>query len=228
MKNKFKMMLLCTLCVICLQVSLTAYAFDTATDHDFELPLDSLPESEVTSVPAAESFAEQSSKATDKITSDSSNPTAASSKTTNKSDTEEKSVSSGKAESSSESIKTDESSVIHSDSDYIELPVITTDGELVETSKTTSAADNELSQVSEISSAPESSDSSLSSENSSVSENSVNSLSDESDNSRIQAESHTDSSESGSSNFPIIIAGICGAVIIAVGIVFVVIRKVRK
>ena len=232
MKNKFKMMLLGVLCIICLQVSLTAYAFDTATDHDFELPLYPLPGTESTSVTPDGSPAEQSSKAADKITSDISNPAASSSKTTDKSDTEEKSASSGKTESSSKSSKNDGSSAIHSDGDYIELPVITADGEPLETSKSTSAADNEPSRVSELSNASEGSDKSVSSGNSSDTQKQDTSLSGENDSSRGQTAASAENSETtesnGSGNLPIIIAAICGTAVIAAGAVFVVIKKTGK
>ena len=232
MKNKYKMILFGVLCVIFLQTSLTVSA---VTDHDFELPLDSLPEIE---------------------------STVESTSTTDKSDTEEKSTPSGKAESS----------VIH----YIELPVITPDGELVETSKTTSSADNEPSHVSEIGIVSQSSNNSLSSkissnsqssnnslsseigivsqssdnslsskissdskgadesvlsENSSDTQKSDDSLSEENNSSREQAAAPAENSErpeSNGSNLPIIIAAICGAIVIVAGVLFVIIRKAKK
>ena len=208
MKNKLKRIVLSVLCAVCLQAPMIAYAV--------ELPFVPAQESKTASSTVDETSAEQSSAA-----SDSSKPTASSTITTEKSEMEDETL------SSSDGSAGEKQSEIDTDIDD-ELPVISPDGRLVEI---TSSEDNDPSASSEVSNAPENSDNSLSSESGSAPENSDNS-SEENDNSRMQSASHTDSSESfdpdSSSNLPIIIALICCAVVIATGVAFVIIRKVRK
>ena len=205
MKNKLKMIMLGVLCAVCLQAPVTAHAVD--------LPFVPVDDSETDTVTTAVTgddtpivTEDQTSATSAAVTTSKPTTTTADEKTTTKN-----------AVSSSDNAVTDEPAVMSTDSENNNLPVISPDGEMIETVVTTAITTKEPSAVSE---------------NSNDTENKDISFSDDSNSSEVQATAHADNIERSETNesrsFPIIITVICGVAVIAGGALFAIFKKGRK